>query len=146
MKMRTKIEAINIKCVIITKIWKWKWQVVIDYDGIFTTLSVKMMENVKVWCNLWYKYICWWHYTDQTAETCVHDPNELRNTQILHSYGLILQKDWETEGISNRTEKMKWRQTKRDKKSLQYSIQFIFILKLSIFRLIITITSLYKTK
>lgn len=33
-----------------------------------------------------------------------------------------------------------------DKKSLQYSVQFIFILKLAIFRLIITFTSLYKTK
>ncbi len=47
-KMRTKIEAINVKRVIITKIWKLKWRVIIDYDGIFTTLSVKMTENVKV--------------------------------------------------------------------------------------------------
>ncbi len=35
------------KCVILTKIWKLKWRVMIDYDYIFTTLSVKMTENDK---------------------------------------------------------------------------------------------------
>ncbi len=42
MKMWTKIQAI--KGVIIIQIWKFKWRVIIDYDGIFTTLSIKMMK------------------------------------------------------------------------------------------------------